>query len=123
MSIYSYERVKELSEEQLYKDLTQSDRIEPIDADLTLTNGEFQRLWYVYQISEHHNDFFKHWQFYLSDDVSEKVIFEDDELKQMYCEPYDFDIEECLEEAKERRLIKGFFELSDDLWIINDRGE
>ena len=123
MSIYNQARVKELFEEQLQKDLTEEGRGEPINIEFTLSKEEFRRLWYVYQISEHHNDFFKHWKFYLTDDISEEIIFEDDELKQMYCEPYDFDIEECLEEAKERRLIKGFFELSDDLWIINDRGE
>ena len=41
----------------------------------------------------------------------------------MYSEPYDFTIDECLEEAKEMKLIKGFFELGNDLWIINNRGE
>ena len=125
MSVYNKERIKELFEEQLKKDLTEEGRGEPINVSFTLSKDEFIRLWYVFQISEYPNtsDFFNHWKFYLSDDISEEIILEDNELKQMYSDPYDFTIDECLEEAKEIKLIKGFFELGNDLWIINNRGE
>jgi len=114
-------RVKELCEHQLKKDLTQNEE-EPINVDFTLTNNEFKKLWCVFQASEHYNtsDFFKHWKFYLSDDVVEEIIFEDNELERMYCEPHDFTIEECLEKAKQKKIIKGFLEINEDLWIIND---
>lgn len=119
MSIYDMNRVKELCEQQLEKDLTQSEE-EPINAEFTLTDNEFKKLWCIFQASEHYNtpNFFTDWKFYLSDDVADKIIFEDSKLEHMYGEPYDFTIEECLEEAKREKIIKGFVEISEDLWII-----
>ena len=122
MSIYNMNRIKELCEQQLEKDLTQNEE-EPVNAEFTLTDNEFKKLWCIFQASEYcsTSDFFKNWKFYLLDDVADKIIFEDNELDHMYGEPYDFTIEECLEEAKQIKIIKGFLEISEDLWIINNR--
>ena len=126
MSIYSKDKIKINAEEQMEKDLNSFGEEPPyMPTGYILSREEFNLFYIVFQASEYSNtkDFFDHWTFYLSDDVTEEIIFEDDELKQMYGEPCDFSIEECLEEAKERHLVDGFCDLGNDLWIIKDRGD
>lgn len=126
MSIYFQDKVKQYAEEHMEKDLN-SFRNEPpiMPSGYILEQSEFNLFWIVFQASQYSNtkDFFDHWTFYLSDDVAEEIIFEDDDLNKMYSEPYDFSIEECLEEAKEKHLIDGFCDLGNDLWLIKDRGD
>lgn len=121
MSIYFKDRMKKHAEERMEKDLNYDVSRPPnMPNGYKLNKKEFNILWIVFQASEYTNsmDFFKHWTFYLTDDVAEKIIFEDEELERMYC---DYDMEECLEEAKDWHLINGFCHLGNNLWIIKDR--
>lgn len=124
MSIYAKDRTKKLAEEQMEKDLKSfgdGDREPIMPNGYILSKEEFNMFWIIFQASKYTTlkDFFKHWTFYLSDDVGEEIICEDEELNQMYCK-YDFDKEECLEEAKDKHIINGFCYLGNDLWLINE---
>ena len=123
MSIYFKDKIKNNAEKQMEKDLN-SFREEPpnMPTGYILSKEEFNLFYTIFQASEYSNtkDFFEHWTFFLTDDVVEEIILEDDELKQMYDEPCDLDVEECLEEAKELHYIYGFCYLGNDLWLINE---
>ena len=129
MSIYFQDRIRELANKHLLEDIQALEKkyeqyiIDDVykTESIEMTDEEFKRYWCVYQIANHNNtnEFHEHWHFYCSDFVIEDIIAEDDEIKYMYSY-HDFDTEECLEQAKENRLIEGFFQLSDDLWILND---
>lgn len=120
MSIYFKNGIKENVEKQMEIDLN-SNQSPPINIDYELTDEEFEKFWIIFQASKYSNtkEFFEHWKFYLSDDIIEEIICDDDYLSEMLNDPYDFDIEECLEEAKERGIY-GFADLGDDLWLINE---
>ena len=126
MSIYFKDRIKENVEKEMENDLNFDKNRPPIMPNgYILSKKEFNLFWIIFQASEYSNtkDFFEHWTFFLTDDVVEEIILEDDELKQMYDEPCDLDVEECLEEAKELHYIYGFCYLGSDLWIIKEQLE
>ena len=123
MSLYNKDKVKELAEEQLKKDLlSRGDLPNDNPCWTTLTHQEFYKFFTLFQASKYtvSTDIFKEWKFYVSDDILDEIICAEDDLLNAYSEIYD--MEEALEDAKERRLIYGFVKLSDELWIINDGG-
>ena len=60
----------------------------------------------------------EYWKFFLYDDVFNKII-DDGGLMEYYLYP-EYDMEMCLEEAKDLGVIKGFVRLSTDLWLIRE---
>lgn len=120
MSIYNLSRVKELAIEKMKQDLgeqgyTRDNKFFKSDEEyeefFTIEKEEFKLYMLLHNIAED----IKEWTFYTSDTVYDEIIAPNSELKSMY--EY-FDTEECLEEAKSERLIKGFLELGNDLWMI-----
>ena len=122
MSIYNFQRVKELAIEKMKKDLGEQgydreDEYFKTDQEYeefyTLDNVEFNNYMTLHHIAKDINE----WTFYTSDTVYDNIIVVNRELKDMY---EHFDTEECLEEAKSERIIDGFIELGGDLWMIKD---
>lgn len=120
MSIYNSTRIKELATEKMKKDLAEQGYSkdndffktdEEYEKFFTLDNEEFNKYLLLRNIVKDIDE----WTFYTSDTVYDEIISEYTELRQM--NGY-FDIEECLEEAKEENIIDGFIELGGDLWII-----
>lgn len=106
MTIYNLARVRELANEKARKDT----EIE----DIELSDEEFRLYFLLHNIAEN----LEEWKFYTSDDIYDEIIDKDDNLRKMYGDPYDMGMDDCLEEAKSERLIKGFLELGNDLWMI-----
>lgn len=128
MTIYDTRRVRELANEQLRKDVlgyTYQGKPkyegEKEVEEYEMTDEQFKRYWCVYQISKHTyaKGIFADWKFYFQDDAWDLIQELFDRIPE-YC---DFDVEEFLEEAKSEKLIDGFFDLGDDLWIINNRND
>ena len=123
MSIYSTNKVRQLAEEKMKKDLSEKGydesntdyfkSEEQYNSFYTLSDSEFSRYFLLTQIVP---DMDK-WSFYTEDNVYEEIILMDDELK--HASDY-LDTEELLETAKDINLIGGFMDLGGDLWMIND---
>ena len=97
MSIYNKDRVRELANEQLKKDLNFNEE-NHTETEYEMTDEQFQKYWFVYQICKHTyaKGIFKDWKFHFTDDVWD--FLEENGIE--YSDYCDYDIEEYIEEAK-----------------------
>lgn len=110
MTTYNIARVRELANKKLIKDTEVKD-IEP------LSDKEFHLYFLIKNATKDIND----WKFYTTDDVYDEIInpfVKFYGVRQEFVE--DFSVDECLEQIKMEREIKGFIELSEDLYMIKE---
>ena len=112
MTIYITNRVKELAEAKMKKELIENGHESCEEYIDTMSKLEFERYFMLKHIlPEKEMD---KWRFYTRDDVYDYLDTIDE-----FSREHDLDLEEMLETAKDLGYLQGFIELDTELYMIN----